>query len=264
MRKIDLFTLICISGLSWSLLMVGHEIVGHGGAVLLIGGTPIAVDAMYFEQDISMASFWQEKFVRAAGSLINILLAVLATIWLSNLRQKDNWKGFTLWIILMMNFFNAGSYIAFARFIHPGMDWAMFLHELEPAWFWETSEIIFGLSLVMTGLYFGRKFHYYFLDSDGSIIKQKLKILVIPLLTATTLSVTAALIMPTDDQFMMLMGGIGNGFSFLIGMLILALIPSSRGKITNISTLRFNPIIIIISLLTIGFYIFGMSRGIRF
>ncbi len=263
MRKINLLTVIFIGGLSWSLLIIGHEMIGHGGAVLLVGGTPIAVDAMYFEHDLSEATFWQKNFVRAAGSLINILFWVIAIIWLAKLKHPSSWRGFILWMILMMNLFNAGSYIAFGRFIHPGMDWAMILHDLDPAWGWETGEMLFGLSLIVLAFYFGRKYHYLFIDAGSSLLKQKLKILVLPLLTATVLSVSAALLMPTDDLSLMLMGATGNSFSFMIGMLVLAFLPSSRGRVSTISPLRMNPIIIIISIFIIGLYLF-MSRGIAF
>lgn len=263
-KNIDLLYIILLAGLCWSLLIVGHEILGHGGAVLIVGGKVISVDAMYFDQDISNATFWQEKFVRANGSFINIIFAVIAMFWISRMKNVSTWMGYFLWLVIMMNCFQAGNYIAFGKFIHPGMDWAKILEGLEPALFWEMLEMCFGITLIIAGFYFGRKYHYFFLDSKSSLIKQRLKIFIIPLLLATLLSVSAALIMPTDDRLLMVWGGIGNSLFFLTGMLILTFIPTSRAKIKDASSFQSNPSLLIISLLIIGFYLFVMSPGIYF
>lgn len=263
-KNIDLLYIVLLSGMCWSLLIVGHEILGHGGAVLLVGGTPISVDAMYFVQDISNVTFWQEKFVRANGSFINIIFAGIAMIWLSRLKNKSTWMGYFLWLVILMNCFQSGNYIAFGKFIHPGMDWAMILENLEPALFWEIIEMTLGISLIIAGFYFGRKYHYFFLDSKSSLGKQRLKIFVIPLLTATLLSVSAALIMPADDRILMVWGGIGNSLFFLLGMLILAFTPTSKVKIKSSFPLKNCTSFLVISILIICFYLFVMSPGINF
>lgn len=263
-KNIDLIHIILLAGLCWSTLLIGHELLGHGGAVLLIGGTPISIDAMYFDSSIPDATFWQEKFVRANGSFVNIFFAFAAMFWISRLGQISSWKGYFLWLVIMMNCFEAGSYIAFGRFIHPGMDWAKILDNLEPVMLWKTLEMLLGLSLIIAGFYFGRKYHYFFLDSKSSLMKQKLKIFVLPLFIATLLSVSAALIMPTDDRLLMVMGGIGNSLFFLIGMLLLAFVPTSKEKIKESARLKRNPFLLIISLLLIGLYLFVMSPGINF
>lgn len=87
-KNIDLLYIVLLTGLCWSLLMVGHEIIGHGGAVLLIGGELISVDAMYLTHDISNASFWHEKFVKASGSFINIIFVGIAVLWISKLQKN--------------------------------------------------------------------------------------------------------------------------------------------------------------------------------
>ncbi|WP_411030566.1 hypothetical protein [Spongiimicrobium sp. 3-5] len=263
-KKIDLLYIILLTGLCWSLLIVGHELLGHGGAVLIVGGTPISVDAMYFDQDISGVTFWQEKFVRANGSFINIIFAIIAAFWISRLRNKSTWLGYLLWLIIMMNCFQAGNYIAFGKFISPGMDWAMILNDLEPALLWGILEMCLGVSLIVFGFYYGRKYHYHFLDSKSSHIKQRFKIFGIPVLTATLISVSAALIMPTDDRLLMIWGGVGNSLFFLTGMLVLVFIPSSKEKIKEVSSFEGNRRLLIASVILMGFYLFVMSPGITF
>jgi len=264
MKKLDLFTVVSLAGLTWSTLMIAHELFGHGGAVLLVSGTPISVDGMYFTHDISNASFWQEKFVRAAGSIVNIIIALASIFIFTRLKQPRSWLGYFLWLVIMMNCFSTGNYIAFGRFIHPGMDWAQILKGLEPSWAWKTAEFLCGLLLIGVGFYIGRKYHYYFINKGSSLLRQKTKILTIPLLTAACVSVLASMIVPTDDRFMLIMGGIGNGFTFLIGMLVLTLIPTSGENITDSIELKRSYGWILFSLLIVTFYLLVMSPGINF
>lgn len=263
-KKTDLLYIILLAGLCWSLLIVGHEILGHGGATIVVGGELISVNAMYFDHDLSNVTFWQEKFVRANGSFINIIFAVIAVFWISRLHNKSTWLGYFLWLVIMMNCFQTGNYIAFGKFISPGMDWAMILNNLEPALLWGILEMCLGISLIIFGFYYGRKYHYYFLDSKSLLIKQRLKVLGLPILTATLISVSAALIMPTDDRLLMIWGGIGNSLFFLTGMLILVFIPTSKEKIKETLPFKKNPRLLIVSIILIGFYLFVMSPGINF
>lgn len=94
MKKLDTLTIISLAAMVWAIKMISHEIIGHGGAVLLFGGTPISVNAMFFEYDIPNATFWQQKFINANGSFINILLAVISVFWISKLHQPKSWKGY--------------------------------------------------------------------------------------------------------------------------------------------------------------------------
>ncbi len=263
-KKIDLLYIILMAGMCWALLIVGHEIIGHGGAALLVGGELISVNAMYFDHDISNATFWQEKFVRANGSFINIIFVLIAVVWISRLKNKSTWFGYLLWLIIMMNCFQAGNYIAFGKFISPGMDWAIILNNLEPRMLWGTLEMCLGISLIVLGFYYGRKYHYYFLDLKSSLLKQRFKIFGIPVLTATLISLSAALVMPTDDRLLMIWGGIGNSFFFLTGMLVLVFIPTSKEKIKEISLFQGNQRLVIASIILMGFYLLVMSPGINF
>ncbi len=264
-KTISIFHIILLSSLSWSLLIIGHEILGHGLGALIVGGTPISVDAMSLSYDVSEATFWQKKFVTANGSFINIIFIIIAVLWISRLKNKSTWLGYFLWLTIMMNCFQSGNYIAFGKFIHPRMDWgAKIFDKLEPALFWEILVMSIGVLLIIVGFYFGRKHHYFFINSKSSLIKQRFKIFVLPLIIATMLSVIAAFIMPTDDRLLMVWGGFGNSFFFLTGMLILAFIPTKKLKIIDSVTLKSNSILLIISILITSFYLFLMSPGFSF
>ena len=251
------FNISIISAIAWSILQCGHELIGHGLATLLVGGTPIAVDAMYFHHDLSTVSPAGVKFVQASGSLFNVLFALVCWILLQKEVFQDYWFRFFLWISLMINLMQSGSYIAFGRFIHDGMDWAKFIADLEPYSLWASIELALGLSLILLGLFTARKFQHEFIG-----IKQKSTYLSI-LATTTFISTVSSFIIPTDDRFMMVMGGIGNGFTFLFPLLILGFWKSINYiEIKNEPEL--SPIWKITGVLLLGFYLGVMSPGITF
>ncbi len=264
MHKFNLFSVICLAGCSWALLMVGHELIGHGGAVFLFGGDVVSVDAMYLSFDFAEATFWQDKIIRAAGSIINILFVVIAYSLLTRLKQKSSALGLFYWFVILMNCFQAGSYIIFGRFIDSGMDWAMFLNGMHPLWLWKVMEFVLGATLIGFGIYIGLKYQYAFLSNEATILKQKLKLFLIPFFTATILSILASAVMPTDDRILMIWGGFGNSFMFLFGMFIMTFIPINKSHLKQVSISKPNTYLLFFSLLIIGFYLIGMSPGINF
>ncbi len=251
------FNISILTAIAWSILQCGHELIGHGLSTIIVGGTPIAVDAMFFHHDLTGVSPLAIKFVQASGSLYNIIFAVICWILLNKEVFNDYWTRFFLWISVMINLMQAGSYIAFGRFIHDGMDWAKIIADLEPYTLWASLELGTGLLILLLGLYSGRKFQHEFIG-----LKQRPIFLTI-LATTTILSTISSLIIPTDDRFMMVMGGIGNGFTFLFPLLILAFWKSS-----NYIEVKNEPDLSIawkiVGVLIVGFYLGVMSPGITF
>lgn len=245
-----------LTAIAWSILQCGHELVGHGLATLLVGGHPIAVDAMFFHHDLTDVSYLGIKFVQAAGSFFNIAFALFCWYLLSINIAKDFWLRFFLWISVMINLMQSGSYIAFGRFIHDGMDWAKIIVDLEPYIVWATSEFIFGLTFIAMGLKIGRKFQAEFIGNS----RQRTYLTI--LASTTIISTLSSLIIPTDDRFMMIMGGIGNGFTFLFPLLILAFWKTEQQIESETPPL---PIVWKITCIVIvGFYLGIMSPGITF
>ena len=109
--------------LAWILLMIGHEVVGHGSGCVAAGGEGLYFDAMYFECS-EITDSVANRFYIAAGSAFNVLLGGAAVLLLWRSAPPARWFAYFLWITAAFNFLQGGSYIAFGRFIHPGMDWA--------------------------------------------------------------------------------------------------------------------------------------------
>ena len=128
-------------------------------------------------------------------------------------------------ITTIINSLQAGSYIAFGRFIHPGMDWPRITAEAPPGP-WNILVTAVGVVLVTVAFWAGWRYMPLFLPRRGSSKWQRMRLLLTPYLTATVVSVAAALLVPSDDRLMMVMGGIGNSLFFLAPMLLIAALPT--------------------------------------
>lgn len=182
------------------------------------------------------------------------------------MKNKQNWFGFGLWIFVLFAAFQSGCYIAFSQFLHTTMDWQTFLIDLEPQWVLKLLELIVGIALIVFGFWFGRKFHYVFMTSVQSIRVQKFKILIIPWLVASVISTAAAFAVPIQantPRWLMVLGGLGNSFNFLMFMLFLFLIKSKKEKTQLTKSLDFNILIIILGTLMVFLYVFVFGQGIN-
>lgn len=242
---------------AWSVLMIGHEILGHGLATVLLRGEPLGVNGMYFEHDLSMLGQNRVKLIQASGSVFNICLA-FAALFLFIRSPKQYWLKFFLWVTAVFNLLHSGSYIAFGRMIHPGMDWALILEDVNNRFIWELIETIIGLILIGLGSFVALKY--------GKELSFKPKRLFwIPISASTIAATGSSLLVPSDDTFMMLMGGIGNGFIFLFPLLILGFCHlKSESQPSAISKKQMPASLLVMSCLFICFYLFVMSPGLKF
>ena len=268
MKKLDFKTIIAISAIAWIVLIISHEVIGHGGAAYMNGGKLAYFDSMfarYISPDGGF-TFWQSKFNTAAGSLLNVLMMIVATVWFFKMKNKQNWIGFGLWVFVLFAAFQSGCYIAFSQFLHTSMDWQTILIDIEPQWPWKIAELFVGLGLIIFGLWFGRKYHFEFMTSAQSIKVQKAKIIITPWLVASIISTAAAFVVPIQantPRWLMVLGGFGNSFNFLIFMLFLFLIKSKKEKARLTESFDMNVPTIIIGAVMVILYVFVFGRGVH-
>ena len=202
----------------WSLSIGGHELIGHGGVCAIDPGCDWQyADAMYF--DGSRREGVMADLIRAGGSIFNILLALLATVILGRKTNLDHSTRLVLWLILTINLFQSGSYIAFGWLIHPGMDWAILSQRLPSPW-GSIAVTFMGGAVILASFILSRRFY-----PGANRLSQKCKNLVIPVIACACVAVSASLILPTDDRLLMIQGGIGGSIGFLFWMIIQAVLP---------------------------------------
>ena len=139
MKKLDITTIIAISAIAWIVLVISHEVIGHGGAAYLNGGKLAYFDSMWanYIPPKGGFSFWQAKLNTAGGSLLNVLSMILAAVSFVRMKNKQSWFGYGLWIFVLYAAFQSGCYVAFSQFIYKTMDWHAFLNNLQPLWLWK-------------------------------------------------------------------------------------------------------------------------------
>jgi hypothetical protein len=145
---LDGWTIAAIAVIVYILSNLTHEGAGHGGACLLAGGRAEMLNAVFLECDDARMSAPGVRWVAAAGTLANLLLAAL--VWIA-LRRGDRLRPdarFALVLLLAVNLLQGFGYLLFSGVGRVG-DWAVVFDGLKPEWVWRI-----GLTLLGGWLYF--------------------------------------------------------------------------------------------------------------
>lgn len=139
--RVDLLTLIGLGLLLAPLTVMWHELIGHGGACLALGGRPEALGAYYIECN-GLAGM-AKRVVSMAGVWVDILLSLLA--WRLFLRARTPLTRLALWIVGTSKGFVAAGYFLFSGVTNfgdygPGDG----LAPLAYPWVWRLALVIVG------------------------------------------------------------------------------------------------------------------------
>lgn len=124
-----------------------HEGLGHGGACLALGGRPVSWGAFYF--DCAAPNLVAERWIAAAGSTVNLAVALIALVMLRMERGAS--ADLFWWLLATVNAFQWAGYFAFSGLAGIG-DWGSdgVLRGVDHALWWRLGEAVGG-----AGLYFG-------------------------------------------------------------------------------------------------------------
>ena len=142
--------LAAIAALDWVLIHVFHEMVGHGGACLLLGDKTLGVTLVFLncESDSALRFRW----ILAAGGLMNLFVATLCLFWLRFTRRADPAFRYFIWLFVAMVVIWDGFYIAVgAGFSLGWSDWHNVTLGLESASLWKGGMVLFGLCVLVGG-----------------------------------------------------------------------------------------------------------------
>jgi hypothetical protein len=138
----DTLTVTAIAIIAYILATVLHEVLGHGGACLLVGGQPLVISTVHMECSAD------SRMVMAGGTLMNVIAGALAfALGRAISRTRSSLKYF-LWISMTVNLFIAAGYFAFSGIGGFG-DWALFIQGLGSQWIWRVGMTIFGAAAYM-------------------------------------------------------------------------------------------------------------------
>lgn len=146
----DMLTLVAIAALVYVIAVFFHELGGHGGACVALGGHPRALGAYYFDCDDSNLSSVQVRLIAAAGNTVNLMMAALA---LPLVKRVSSWyASWFWWLLFTVSVLDWSGYFLFSGVSGIG-DWggdagAVFFG-VAPQWVWRAA-----LALGGGGLYF--------------------------------------------------------------------------------------------------------------
>jgi len=142
----DLVTVASLAVLAYAAANVLHEALGHGGACLLAGGTPIRLTSVSFECSTAGLGPGASRLVAAGGSIVNLLVGVLAALTYDRATASSTGARFFLWLFATINLLQAFGYLMFSGLGRIG-DWAVVMAPVEPAWAWRVGLSIAGFLL---------------------------------------------------------------------------------------------------------------------
>ncbi len=115
-RKFDMLTVIGLAAVAYVVTTWLHEGLGHGGACLAVGGHPNTWGAYYF--DCTQGPGWPARIVAAAGSTVNLVVAIVLGLVLSaRLKTPQTPRGagtVFLWLMFCLNAFTWAGYFLFS------------------------------------------------------------------------------------------------------------------------------------------------------
>jgi hypothetical protein len=145
----DWVTIAAVAALTYAIVSMVHEGLGHGGACLVVGGIPRELSSMDFDCDLHGLGATTEKIVAAGGTIANLIfgLGALALYRRMPVTSSPLWR-FWVWLFAAVNLMTGTGYFLFSGIGGIG-DWAVVIQGLEPPRFWRGV-----LALSGAGLYF--------------------------------------------------------------------------------------------------------------
>jgi hypothetical protein len=134
-RRPDTLTVIAITVVAAAITDVLHELVGHGGACLLIGAHPLVFSTVHFECSVD------SRILSAGGTTVNLIAGVIC--WAAARKVRAPRVRYFLWL-MVLNLLSAGGYFLYSGIGNIG-DWAYVIHDLHSAWAWRVGLTLVGL-----------------------------------------------------------------------------------------------------------------------
>ncbi len=140
----DRWTVIGIALLAYAIANFLHEGVGHGGACVLLGGTPQVLSSVHFECEAGSDAM---RGVAAAGTIVNFLFGAIALLALRSVPARERPHAYHfVWLFATLNLLMGAGYFLFSGAGNIG-DWAVVARDTAPAFVWRPAMAVFGALL---------------------------------------------------------------------------------------------------------------------
>jgi hypothetical protein len=261
-KKINLPTLIAVSALSWILVNITHEIIGHAGFGMMSGLKLYAVNTTTAYLNINWDDYKSLRFLNLGGVLMNFITGLVALLVLKFRKPVNPQIGLFLWLFASFSFIIIVMNLISVTLIGGG-DLPGFISTFNNPGTVKIIVLFIGLLIMITGYVSIQKSFLPELKGHRSIL---ITITLIPVLTVIIVQTLSLLkspfawLPPSQNH---LLASVFAYFHFLLWVLVVNIIPSS-GKTNSIENVSAGKSIswIIIGIVVVLFYIFILGPGI--
>lgn len=192
----DVITVVSIALTAYALTNFLHEGIGHGGACIAVGGTPIALSSVHFECNIAKSSALASRVVAAFGTIVNFVSGAVAFAILKSLSAtKKPHAYFFVWLIATINLLMGAGYFLFSGAGNVG-DWAVVANGLFQPAAWRPTFAILGLVLYFLMARLSSKALRPLVGDDNPSVGRARRIAILSYITGGTLYCVSALFNP--------------------------------------------------------------------
>ena len=268
MKKINLPTLIAISALSWILVNIFHETIGHAGFGLLSGfklnavNTTTAYLDVNWDTEISLNGFTTYRLFLIGGVFMNFLTGLIAYLLSKFKSGLSSQMRLFLWlfasfsfIVIIMNLISAP--------IVGGGDLAGIIKTFDNQELSKILTIFIGLVLMILGYLALQKSFVPEIKGRRSIL---FSITIIPVLTVIIIQTLSLInspfsyLSPSDNH---LLASVFAYFHFILWVAVVNIVPASNKKYSFESLIPDKTVLwIVIGILASIFYILILGPGI--
>jgi hypothetical protein len=132
----DTLTIAAIAIAAYVPTNVLHELVGHGGACVLLGGKALSLSSAGWECDLGGVSADLQRWEHASGTAANLLVGIaIVASWRRILSLRSSQLRFFFWLFAVTNLLIGAGTLLFdplGRFGGVVGDWSMVLQGLRP------------------------------------------------------------------------------------------------------------------------------------
>lgn len=216
--RIDLLTSAAIAIVTYLVSVIVHEALGHGLATLLVGVPPIRLTSVDLEWNEKLVQVWQLRVVAAAGSVGNLVTALIGMALLRWLRNLSVPTRYFLWLLTTNNLLIPGGYMMVLTLAGIG-DWDAFVQGLPAVLVWRIGITLVGIIISLLGLFWGARNLDPFLGQERSQrVHRSWTLILTSYLVGSTVDTLAGVLNPTSPILILISAAASSfgGTAFLL------------------------------------------------